>query len=204
MKRGAAHLTIVLGDPGKAGQLRCALEAHGVDHAAVVAGVGPLRRSLLLGENDFVVLCIALDEPSLTRHGEALRRLLSDHQCFPTTVRTVGLLSGLGLNRQAAELGCNVYVDGSARAAEVIHLLEDGAWPAEADPAPRRPAAAAPASRWSIRGRWMFGSPDLPAEFASLVAVEPANDRGNDSAQAFSPGPIDGSGGEFGDRFGPL
>ena len=77
MKRDAAHLTIVLGDPARAGQLRGALEAHGVEHAAVVAGVSSIRRSLVLGENDCVVVCIALDEPTLTRHGEALRQLSS-------------------------------------------------------------------------------------------------------------------------------
>jgi hypothetical protein len=202
MKRGAAHLTIVLGDPARAGQLRSALEAHGVEHAAVVAGVSSIRRSLLLGENDCVVICIALDEPTLTRHGEALRQLLSDHGCFPTAVRTVGLLGSLGLNRQAAELGCNVYVDDSARAAEVIRLLEDEAVPAKARPA-KRPAAAAPASTWSVRSRWRFGSPELPADLTSLVGVDPAADCGTSFKRRFSPDPVDRSGLDFGDRFGP-
>ena len=200
MKRGAAHLTIVLGDPARAGRLRCALEAHGVDHAAVVAGVSSIRRSLLLGENDFVVVCIALDEATLARHGEGLRGLLADNRCFPTTVRTVGLLSSLGLNRQAAELGCNVYVDDSAHAAEVIRLLADDARPAEDGPT-GRPATAR--SRWNIRSRWLFGSPQLPAELRSLVGSEPATDRGWDSVRAISPGPVDGSDRVFGDRLGP-
>jgi hypothetical protein len=171
-----------------------------VNHAAIVAGVNSIRRSLLLGENDFVVVCIALDETTLVRHGEALRGLLSDHRCFPTTVRTVGLLSSLGLNRQAAELGCNVYVDDSAHAAEVIRLLAEDARAAE-DDATGRPTAAA--SRWSIRTRWLFGSPQLPAELSSLVGGKPATDRGWDSVRAFSPGPVDGSDRVFGDRLGP-
>ena len=200
MKRGAAHLTIVLGDPARAGRLRCALEAHGVDHAAVVAGVSSIRRSLLLGENDFVVVCIALDEATLDRHGEGLRGLLSDHRCFPTTVRTVGLLGRLGLNRQAAELGCNVYVDDSAHAAEVIRLLADDARPAEDGPT-GRPAAAK--SRWDIRSRWLFGSPQLPAELRSLVGGEPGTDRGWDSVRALSPEPVEGPERGFGDRLGP-
>ena len=161
------------------------------------------RRSLVLGENDCVVICIALDEPTLTRHGEDLRQLLSDHGCFPTAVRTVGLLSSLGLNRQAAELGCNVYVDDSARAAHVIRLLEDDARPARARPA-ARPTAAAPASRWSVCSRWKFGSPELPADLASLTGVDPAADCGRSLKQTFSPDPVDGSGVEFGGRFGPL
>jgi hypothetical protein len=196
-------LTVVLGDPAIAGQLRCVLEAHGVDHAAVVAGVSTLRRNLLLGENDCVVVCIALDEPTLTRHGEALRQLLADHQCFPAAVRTVGLLSTLGLNRQAAELGCNVYVDDSARAAEAIRLLEDDARPAKAR-ADQRRAETAPAPRWSVRSRWMVGSPELPAGFTSLVGVEPATDRETGSDEAYCPDPVDGSGRIFGGRFGPL
>ena len=127
MRRGGIHLTLVLGDPATAGQLRCALQSHGVDHAAVVAHVSSIRRSLVLGENDFVVVCIALDRATIRRQGSQLRSMLSDHQCFPTAVRTVGLLTDLGLTREAAELGCDVYVDGSAQAARAIRLLDE-AW----------------------------------------------------------------------------
>jgi hypothetical protein len=203
MKRETAHLTIVLGGPARAGQLRRALEAHGVEHAAVVAGVSSIRRSLVRGENDCVVMCIALDEPTLDRHGEDLRRLLADHGCFPTALRTVGLLGRLGLNRQAAELGCNVYVDDSARAAQVIRLLKDDASPARARAAVR-PTAAAPASRWSVCSRWKFGSPELPADLATLTGVDPAADVGRSLKQAFPPDPVEGSGVEFGGRLGPL
>jgi hypothetical protein len=199
MRRGAAHLTVILADPARAGEFRLALESHGVDHAAVVAArISSIRRSLVLGENDFVVVCIGLDEPTLTRHGEALRRMLCDYRCFPTTVRTVGLLSDLGLTREAAELGCDVYVDGSARAAEAIRLLEDRARPARAS----RPAATATESRWSVRARWMFGSPELPAELTPLVGIEPAPGRGGRFAE-WTSRPIDGSSGDFGDRLGP-
>jgi hypothetical protein len=200
MKRGAAHLTIVLGDPTSAGRLRCALESHGVDHAAVVAGVSSIRRKLVLGDNDFVVVCIALDAATLARHGKALRGLLADHRCFPTTVRTVGLLDSLGLSRQAAELGCNVYVDDSARAAEMIHLLANEARPAAAGPT-RPPTAAA--SRWNVRSRWLYGTPQLPAELSSMVGGDTTAEWGGDSARAFSPGPIEGSDRVFGDRLGP-
>jgi hypothetical protein len=182
--------------------LRRALAAHGVDHAAVVAGVSSIRRQLLRGENDCVVVCIALDEPTLTRHGEALRQLLADQRCFPAAVRTVGLLGSLGLNRQAAELGCDVYVDDSARAAEAIRLLEDDAQTAKAHPA-RGHDAAAPGPRWRVRGRWIVGSPGLPPDFASLVGVEHAVDRETGSKEAFSPDRVNGSGRGLGDRMGP-
>lgn len=202
MRRGAAHLTLVVGDPAKAGRLRRALEEQGVDHAAVVARVESIRRSLVLGENDFVVVCIALDRATIDRDGKALRSLLSDNQCFPTTVRTIGLLSDLGLTRDAAELGCDVYVDDSTQAARVIRLLDD-AWNADGGeskaPAPvRRPAR--PRRRFSIRGGWMFGAPELPPELASLVGAE----QGGWGAASEQLHPrAEGSGGDFGDPDGP-
>ncbi len=164
MRGGAAHLTLVLGDPANAGQLRRALENHGVDHAAVVAQIGSVRRSLALGENEFVVVCIALDQSTIEQHGDSLKSLLSDNGCFPTRFRTVGLLSDLGLTREAAELGCDVYVEDSAQAAEAIRLLEE----AQVD----KPDDAPPTRLRFHRG-WMFGSPQLPRELAALVSAKP-------------------------------
>ena len=163
MRREAAHLTIVVGDPAKADELRAALAKHGVDHAAVVTQPRSIRRSLVLGENEFVVVCIALDGPTIQRHGKALRSLLSDHRCFPTAMRTVGLLSDLGLTREAAELGCDVYVEDSAHAAAAIRLLEQG-WATDENP-------DEPRLRMRIRGGWIQGSPDLPAELTSLIST---------------------------------
>lgn len=162
MRRGAAHLTIVLGEPAKADELRTALDRHGVDHAAVVTHPWSIRRSLVLGENEFVVVCIALDKPTITEHGKALRSLLSDHRCFPTAVRTVGLLSDLGLTREAAELGCDVYVEDSAQAADAIRLLDDAWCNEEPDDEPGH--------RLRVRGGWMQGTPDLPVEVTTLIS----------------------------------
>jgi hypothetical protein len=170
MKRGAAHLTIVLGEPGKADELRSALEEHGVEHAAVVAQISSVRRSLVLGENEFVVVCIALDQRTIDQHGPALRSLLADNQCFPTKVRTVGLLSDLGLTRDAAQLGCDVYVEDSAQAAKVIRML-DNAWAAEGSEAPAVEVMPRE-DRLSIRRGWMFGSPRVPEEVTQLVSAE--------------------------------
>ncbi len=164
---------------------------HGVDHAAVVAHVNSIRRSLVMGENEFVVVCIALDQPTIMRHGEALRSLLSDHRCFPTKVRTVGLLSELGLTREVAELGCDVYVDSSAQAARAIRLLDDE-WAAEADAAVRKSGRS-----WRIRSGWMCGTPELPVELMSLVQPP----RGTDGM--FPPPPVGGSDEEFGDVKSP-
>lgn len=198
MRRGAAHLTIVLGEPAKADELRLALDRHGVDHAAVVTHPWSIRRSLVLGENEFVVVCIALDRPTIREHGKALRSLLSDHRCFPTAVRTVGLLSDLGLTREAAELGCDVYVEDSAEAARAIRLLDD-AWSSEEQ-------RDEPRHQLQVRGGWMQGSPDLPAEVITLASNDrlPAPDRaGHDGKDPLSTHPRDSADENFGDRFGP-
>ena len=205
MRRGAAHLTIVLGDAAKADELRSALDRHGVDHAAVVTQPRSIRRSLVLGENEFVVVCIALDGPTIRKHGKALRCLLSDHHCFPTAVRTVGLLSDLGLTREAAELGCDVYVEDSAHAAAAIRLLEEG-WAADKH-------RDAPRLRMRIRGGWMHGSPDLPAELTSLISTgrsatpDPMPDPDIGRSKDLDPSsthPRDNAGEDFGDHKGPL
>ena len=190
MRRGAAHLTFVLADPARAEKLRCVLEEHGVDYAAVVAHPWSVRRSLILDENDFVIMCIALDKPTLQRHGKALRSLLSDHRCFPTTLRTVGLLSDLGLTREAAELGCDVYVEDSVQAAKAIRLIEQ----ASSNMVHHK------RDRLRLRGAWMVGSPRLPAEVMSLVSTEVAR-CGDLSSHSIDP--FDRTGVDFGDPMGP-
>ena len=189
MRRGTAHLTIVLGDPATVDGLRSALAGYGVAHAAVVTHPWSIRRSLVLGENAFVVLCIALDESTIRQHGQALRSLLSDHECFPTEVRTVGLLSDLGLTREVAELGCDVYVEDSAQAAAAIRLLDDD-WTKEC----RQHSHHQPRQRLRVRSGWMIGSPDLPAEVVTLVSAD---------TDMFSPAPFDRTGEDFGDLPGP-
>ncbi|MHC4415531.1 MAG: hypothetical protein ACYS0G_09625 [Planctomycetota bacterium] len=180
--------------------------AHGVDHAAVVAHVGSVRRRLVLGENDFVVVCIALDEPTIRRQGQALRSLLTDHRCFPTAIRTVGMLTDLGFTREVAELGCDLYVEDSAQAAKAIRLLDD-AWKAEASAPTPGPVEPGPAlRRWQIHAGWMCGSPDLPAELTSLIPSGsgrakpgPQSDPGSGSLPPNAPHRIDRSGRHFGD-----
>ncbi len=198
MRRGAAHLTIVLGEPAKADELRSALYRHGVDHAAVVTHPWSVRRSLVLGENEFVIVCIALDGPTIREHGKALRCLLSDHRCFPTAVRTVGLLSDLGLTREAAELGCDVYVEDSTQAAMAIRLLDD-AWSNDERRDEPRP-------RMQVRGGWKHGTPDLPAEVLSLASPEINRDMGNSrfsDLDPFSTHPRENAGEDLGDRLSP-
>ena len=210
MRSQRAHVTVVVGEPSTADELRRALTEHGVDHAAVVAHISSIRRSLVLGENDFVVVCIALDHSTLSRQGPALRSLLADHHCFPTAVRTVGLLTDLGFTREAAELGCDVYVKDSAQAAEAIRLLDD-AWAAGSSQPSPSSAEAQPSRHWRIHGGWMHGSPDLPAELTSLIPSsrsgrEKAHSESNPPARPLpplAPRRIDRSGRDLRDRRGP-
>ena len=208
MRNKAAHLTVVVGEPSTADVLRQALTRHGVDHAAVVAHVNSIRRSLVLGESDFVVLCIALDWETIKRHGRALRSLFADHRCFPTAVRTIGMLTDLGFTREVAELGCDVYVDDSEQAAQAIRLLED-AWTAEATEQVAKPAANLHLHRWRIGGGWMFGSPNVPDELTSLIPTglgnsgpRPLPNSNSRSVRPFQPRRIERTGSDFGDPSG--
>ncbi len=169
--------------------MRSVLEEHGVHYAAVVAHPWSIRRSLVLGENEFVILCIALDRSTLRQHGQALQSMLFDHRCFQTALRTVGLLSDLGLTREAAELGCDVYVEDSTQAAKVVRLLEE-AW--SKNDRPRQHPLR-------LRGGWMVGSPKLPAEVMSLVSTEAA--RCGDLS-SYSTDPFDRAGVDFRDPLG--
>ncbi len=189
MRRGAAHLTFVLADPARVDKLRSVLEEHGVHHAAVVAHPWSIRRSLVLGESEFVVMCIALDRSTLRRHGQALQSLLSDHRCFQTAIRSDGLLSDLGLTPAAAELGCDVYVEDSIQAAKAIRLLEE-AWSKDDRPGQ---------DRLRLRSGWLVGSPKLPAEVMSLVSTEAA--RCGDLS-SYSTDPFDRAGVDFRDPLG--
>jgi len=118
------HLTLVIGASPMAGGLRRALQERGIPHAEVTSHLRGVRRLLVRGDHDLVVLCIVMDEPTLDRYGVHLRSLLRGHDCYPTELRTVGLLTDLGLTSEAAGLGCDLYVDGSGSGASLVDLLD--------------------------------------------------------------------------------
>ena len=76
MEERSSHLTVVVGASTLAEDLRRLLVQCGVAHAGVATHLRGLRKSMLLGENDLVIVCIALDQNTLQRHGDSLRRLL--------------------------------------------------------------------------------------------------------------------------------
>src|SRR5436190_3970175 len=123
MEERRDHLTVVIGAAGIAEDLRRLLVRANLSHVGIATHLRGLRKSMIVERGDLVVVCIALDHPTLARHGNALRRLLADHECYPRAVRSVGLLTDIGLTRDAAEMGCDVYVDNSAQAADAVRML---------------------------------------------------------------------------------
>ncbi len=200
MTKGAAHLTFVFGEPHVAAELKAALREHGVNHATVVAQLATIRRSLVLGESDFVVVCVSLEGSTVNEHGSGLRRLLADHQCFPSTLRTIGLLPEAGLSRQLAELGCDVYVESPSQAAEAIQLLER-TWRRASSEAAERRGAQAP--QISIHSTWMGGSLEEADEVTSPIAEQAGGVWSPGSVPPVSPRRTDRSGRDLEGPQGP-
>jgi len=174
MEEKRDHLTVVIGASGIAEELRRSLVQHKVAHAGVSNHLRGLRKSMVLGQNDLVVVCIALDRSTLSRHGRSLKTLLADNHCFPQAVRSVGLLTDIGLNRDAAEIGCDLYVDDSANAVSAVKLLTRR-W--KRDQARRslksnRSRMFGPLSENPQSSMWSWGDKSLPAELASLVGED--------------------------------
>jgi hypothetical protein len=190
MEERAGHLTVVIGASSIADELRRTLVQHDVAHAGVTTHIRGLRRSVVLGENDLVVVCIALDAHTLARHGNAVRQLLADHRCSPKPVRSVGLLSDIGLNRDAAELGCDVYVDDSSAAAKAISQLTRR-WQksrTRTKLTKRQSEARVQMRDISAFASWTWGTDQIPSELAPLLAgsLHPKN---RCSADTASPAP---------------
>lgn len=171
MEEKRDHLTVVIGASGIAEELRRTLVQHNVAHAGVSNHLRGLRKSMVLGQNDLVVVCIALDRSTLSRHGRSLKTLLADNHCFPQMVRSVGLLTDMGLNRDAAEIGCDLYVDDSANAVSAVKLLTRR-WKRTQN---RRNALSSrsrlfgPFSENPHTNMWTWGDKSLPDELSSLV-----------------------------------
>lgn len=176
MEERSSHLTIVVGASTIAEELRRSLVRHGVAHAGVATHLRGLRKSMLLGEESLVVVCIALDQATLLRHGEALRLLLADHHCFQRNVRSVGLLAGIGLTSDIAEMGCDVYVDDSKHAVKAVRLLARH-WQAQqsasASPELQRPEPIKVEA--DSRDSWVWGATQMPSELVPLVAPQPSD-----------------------------
>ena len=185
MEERSSHLTVVVGASTLAEDLRRLLVQCGVAHAGVATHLRGLRKSMLLGENDLVIVCIALDQNTLQRHGDSLRRLLADCHCFPQAVRSVGLLTEVGLTRDVADMGCDVYAHDTKQAANAVRLLARRWTRQRASATAARRARQRAETNRIAPNAWVWGNAKLPLEFASLMKPM-GNHAGDASVSAVS------------------
>jgi len=156
MCRALSDVAVIIGCSQVAEDLRQRFVRGGIRHSGVVGHVRGLRRSLVQKRNDPVVLCIALDAETLSRHGRALRTLLDDRRCFPCRFHSVGLVGAGGLSGKAAELGCDVYVQDAQEALGAVRMF--------ARNCRRRNAASSRVGRSDADGRGVFARRKASAE----------------------------------------
>ena len=118
-------LVLILDEPNAAQLMKSTLIQYGVQRVVVADHTVQIRRRLVLGANQLVVVCIALTQPTISRFGRAIQQLRADRNGFLTPLRLVGVLAGDGVTTRAAQLGCDVYVENLSQAANVIHLLAE-------------------------------------------------------------------------------
>ncbi len=123
MDSDAPMLAFVLDEPFAAQLMRSTLIQYGIERTSVVDDTTQFRRKLVLGDNQPFVVCIALTDRTIARHGRVLRRLRADRNGFSAQMRLVGLLTDARVTPEVAQLGCDVYVHSLPQAASVIHLL---------------------------------------------------------------------------------
>lgn len=123
MDSDAPMLAFILDEPVAAQLMRSTLIQYGIERTTVAGDTAQIRRKLVLGDDQSLVVCIALTDRTISRHGRALRRLRADRNGFSAQMRFVGLLTDAGVTPEVAQLGCDVYVHSLPRAASVIHLL---------------------------------------------------------------------------------
>jgi hypothetical protein len=172
MEERSNHITVIVGASTVAEELRRMLVRRKVAHAGVATHLRGIRKSMALSESDLTIVCIALDRSTINRHGESLRKLLADCHCFPQAVRSVGLLTEVGLTGAIAALGCDVYAHDSQEAARAVRLLARK-WSTQKS---RRVAAGSrkhsESSQPARRDAWVWGTDHIPAELAPLLKDE--------------------------------
>ena len=171
MEERSNHITVIIGASAVAEDLRRRLVRRKVAHAGIATHLRGLRKSITLGQGDLMIVCIALDQSTIDRHGESLRKLLADCHCFPQAVRSIGLLPEVGLTRETAEMGCDVYAQNSTAAAKAVELLAKR-WKSKKSRQVAAPQRKSTTRQSSERNAWVWGTDQIPAEFASFFADE--------------------------------
>jgi hypothetical protein len=124
MDGSVSHCTFVIGASDLADQLRRSLVQRKIPHAGVTTHLRGLRHSLVRGEHDVTVVCIAMDDGTLDRFGDELRSILMDYGCVDAGLCSIGLLPQAELTPEAASVGCNVFVHGIEKAVDAIEALQ--------------------------------------------------------------------------------
>lgn len=119
------QFAVVIGASPLAEAVRRSFVRRGLPHAGTAAHLRGLRRSLVLGECESAVLCIALDEATLDQYGHALRGVLQDQSTFASPVCSVGILPNDRLTPELASLGCHVYVQSPGQATDVVRVFDE-------------------------------------------------------------------------------
>lgn len=137
MEGSPSHLTVVVGGSRLADELRRCLVQRGVDHVGIATHLRGLRSSMATGDYDCMIVCIALDAATLQRHGEGLRQLLQDRaferrighgpRAGAGEIRSIGVLTDIGLTAEVATLGCDVFVADTGEAVDIAAWLADEA-----------------------------------------------------------------------------
>lgn len=169
MEERSTHITVVVGASAVAEELRRLLVQRNVAHAGVATHLRGLRSSIVTGCNDLVILCIALDQATLQRHGNSLRALLADCHCFPQAVRSVGLLTEVGLTQDVASMGCDVYAHNSKEAANAVRLLARRWREQRVKAISSRRAQQRVGSERSQQDTWLWGMTRFPRELSLLT-----------------------------------
>lgn len=117
------QFTAVIGASKAIEELRRGLIRRGLPHGGASNHLRGLRRLIVEGLGELVIVCIAVDRTTIDRHGRALRSLLADLPGLPGSTFSVGLVTGADPGPLIAELGCDMYVGSSAEATDLIHLL---------------------------------------------------------------------------------
>jgi hypothetical protein len=123
MEERSKHLTLIVGASDLAENVRRSLARKGSTAAGISSHLRNLRKNLTKSQSDVVIVCVAMDRPTIDRHGSTLQQLFNDRHGFRPAIRSVGLLSDAALTTKAAEIGCDVYVHNTHQALQAVELL---------------------------------------------------------------------------------
>ncbi len=82
-----------------------------------------LRRHLVTAPVSHALVCISLDDATLSRYGLELTTFVADLRGFPVSTTSIGLIPDGQLSGSNAAIGCDVYVTDLSDLKDVAHEL---------------------------------------------------------------------------------